>query len=64
MTAENAAEATIIGRHQACDMNTPTPPATKPIAANTNKILARVLVTSLPKKLANAQEPSGQIIPD
>jgi hypothetical protein len=63
MTAENAADPTTTGRHQACLTSIPIPPTAKPTAASINKTFARFLIASSPKSLENAHDPLGQTIP-
>ncbi|MCJ7694664.1 MAG: hypothetical protein MUO40_04480 [Anaerolineaceae bacterium] len=63
ITVENAAEPTTTGLPQACSMSSPIPPVTKPMAANTQEVLASNRVASFPRSFENAHDPSGQTIP-
>jgi len=63
MAAENAAAATVIDRHQDCDVNSVIPPTKNPTVASTHTPLATILAALFPKSLANTHEPSGQTMP-
>ncbi|MCL7474514.1 MAG: hypothetical protein M8352_00535 [ANME-2 cluster archaeon] len=60
---DNTAEPKTTGLPQVWPVSSKIPPATKPMAANTQEVLASFLVVSSPRCFEKAREPSGQTIP-